>query len=143
LQKEILKLLRRLAVEENMALILVSHDLGVVDATTDSVAVMYAGTVVERGATHTVLNQPSHPYTRALLAARPRLGREGRLAGIPGAPASPDSWPPGCRFAPRCRFAQPQCDAALPALETVGPGAVAACFRIHELTGGEQRAAQR
>ncbi|RWC38242.1 MAG: ABC transporter ATP-binding protein [Mesorhizobium sp.] len=131
-QKDILELLRRLTHEENMTLILVSHDLGVIAAATQSVAVMYAGMVVERGPTDTVLRQPRHPYTQALLKARPTIGRTGRLIGIPGAPASPDTWPSGCRFAPRCPHADNKCDAKIPTLETIGGGHVVACHRLHE-----------
>ena len=137
-QKEILDVLRRLTEEEEMALVLVSHDLGVVSAVTESVAVMYAGMVVEQGPTETVLRHPRHPYTQALLQARPRIGRTGRLIGIAGTPATPDSWPSGCRFAPRCPHAQNQCDAALPALETISPGHAAACCRVHELSGPDR-----
>jgi oligopeptide/dipeptide ABC transporter ATP-binding protein len=133
-QKEIIEVLRRLTEEDEMALILVSHDLGVVSAVTESVAVMYAGMIVEQGPTDTVLGHPRHPYTQALLQARPRIGRTGRLIGIPGAPATPDSWPSGCRFAPRCPHAQNQCDAALPALETISPRHAAACCRVHEIS---------
>lgn len=132
-QKEILDLLRRLTEEEEMALVLVSHDLGVVSAVTESVAVMYAGMIVEQGPTDTVLRHPRHPYTQALLQARPRIGRTERLVGIPGSPATPDSWPSGCRFAPRCPHAQNQCGAALPVLETISPRHGAACCRVHEL----------
>lgn len=133
-QKEILDVLCRLTEEDEMALVLVSHDLGVVSAVTESVAVMYAGMIVEQGPTDTVLRYPRHPYTQALFQARPRIGSTGRLIGIAGTPATPDSWPSGCRFAPRCPHAQNQCEAALPALETVDPGHAAACCRVHELS---------
>ena len=132
-QKEILDVLRRLSDEENMALILVSHDLGVVTAATRSVAVMYAGMIVEQGPTETVLQHPRHPYTQALLQARPTIGQTGRLIGIPGAPASPEDWGAGCRFAPRCPHAQPECDAAIPTPEPVGNQQIAACRRVHDL----------
>lgn len=133
-QKEIIDLLGRLTREENMAMILVSHDLGVVAAATQSLAVMYAGMVVEYGPTSTVLDNPRHPYTQALLEARPTIGRTGRLAGIPGSAASPDAWPKGCRFAPRCRYAQSACNDAVPAQEAVTPEQVVACRRVHELS---------
>lgn len=132
-QKEIIELLGRLTREENMAMILVSHDLGVVAAATQSVAVMYAGMVAEHGPTETVLAHPRHPYTRALLAARPTIGRTGRLVGIPGAAASPDAWGNGCRFAPRCRYAQDACNDAVPASELVSATQVVACRRVHEI----------
>jgi oligopeptide/dipeptide ABC transporter ATP-binding protein len=138
LQKKILELLRRLTHEEDMGLVLVSHDLGVVAAATEFVAVMYAGTVVEHGRTETVLKHPRHPYTRALLEGRPTLTRKERLIGIPGAPASPDAWPNGCRFAPRCRHAQSSCEASDPELETVGSRHVVACHRVHELSASDR-----
>jgi peptide/nickel transport system ATP-binding protein len=138
LQKKILELLRRLTHEENMGLILVSHDLGVVAAATEFVAVMYAGMVVEHGRTDTVLQHPRHPYTQALLEARPTITRTERLIGIPGAPASPDAWPTGCRFAPRCRHAQSLCRASDPRLEAVGSRHVVACRRVHELSASSR-----
>jgi oligopeptide/dipeptide ABC transporter ATP-binding protein len=138
IQKKILELLRRLTREESMALILVSHDLGVVAAATEFVAVMYAGMVVEHGRTDTVLQHPRHPYTQALLEGRPTIRRTERLIGIPGAPASPDAWPNGCRFAPRCRHAQSLCEASEPMLETIGSGHVVACRRVHELSASNR-----
>lgn len=132
-QKEVLDVLRRLSDEENMGLILVSHDLGVVRTATQSVAVMYAGMIVEHGPTDQVLQNPRHPYTKALLQARPTVGRTGRLVGVPGAPASPDAWPTGCRFAPRCPYAQSACNSKVPAPEVVGSDHTAACRRVHEL----------
>ncbi|RWA78243.1 MAG: ABC transporter ATP-binding protein [Mesorhizobium sp.] len=135
-QKDILELLRRLSQEENMALILVSHDLGVIAAATQFVAVMYAGMIVERGPTETVLRQPRHPYTQALLKARPTIGRTGRLIGIPGVPASPETWPSGCRFASRCPHVDSRCGAKVPTLETTGDAHVVACHRSHERRDG-------
>ncbi|TIR48681.1 MAG: ABC transporter ATP-binding protein [Mesorhizobium sp.] len=131
-QKDILELLRRLSHEENMALILVSHDLGVIATATQAVAVMYAGRIVERGPTDTVLRQPRHPYTQALLRARPTIGRTGRLIGILGAPASPEAWPIGCRFASRCPHVESRCKAKVPALEKTGAEKVVACHRVKE-----------
>jgi len=132
-QKEIIELLVRLTHEENMAMILVSHDLGVVSAATHSVAVMYSGMIVEHGPTDTVLQNPRHPYTKALLSARPVMGHTGRLVGIPGAPASPDAWPKGCRFAPRCRYAQSACNDAVPVPVSINEEQLVACRRVHEL----------
>jgi oligopeptide/dipeptide ABC transporter ATP-binding protein len=132
-QKEILELLRHLTVEEKMALILVSHDLGVVASATQSVAVMYGGMVVEQGPTATVLQYPNHPYTQALLQARPTIRRSGRLIGIPGTPATPDTWPEGCRFAPRCPHAQDRCRDSVPELEPVSADHLVACVRKNEI----------
>lgn len=133
-QKEILGLLGRLSDEEQMSLVLVSHDLGVVATATQSVAVMYAGMIVEQGPTEAVLQFPRHPYTQALLAARPSIGRSGRLIGIPGATASPDTWPRGCRFAPRCPHAESACGAAVPRMEAISVSHVVNCRRVHEIT---------
>lgn len=132
-QKEILALLKRLTAEEDMALVLVSHDLGVVAATTQLVTVMYGGMMVEQGPTDVVLSQPQHPYTRALLDARPAIGRAGRLRGIPGVSATPDAWPSGCRFAPRCTYAEDRCTATVPTPENVGAQHIASCLRVHEI----------
>lgn len=116
-----------------MSLLLVSHDLGVVSTATQSVAVMYAGTIVEHGPTQVVLDKPRHPYTQALLKARPTIGQTERLVGIPGAVASADAWPSGCRFAPRCPYAEPECTSALPGPESVGQNHTTACRRVHEI----------
>lgn len=140
-QKEIVELLGQLTREEDMALILVSHDLGVVSAATKTVAVMYSGMVVEQGSTETILQHPRHPYTKALLEARPTIGRTGRLVGIPGAPASPDAWPSGCRFAPRCKYAQSTCNEAVPTLEATDSGQLVACRRVHEIAALESAGA--
>jgi peptide/nickel transport system ATP-binding protein len=105
-----------------MALVLISHDLGVMAHTVQRVAVMYAGRIVEEGPTDAVFARLAHPYTRGLFGARPRLGmpRGTRLATIRG--RVPDATQPdaGCAFAPRCGFAQPACAAAVPAMRGVG-----------------------
>ena len=133
-QRGILELLGRLRRETGMSVILVSHDLAVVEETSDRTAIVYAGVSVETGLTATVLGDPKHPYTRALLAARPAVVRAGeRLAGIPGAPPGVGSFPPGCRFAPRCSFAEPACSAAPPPLEPVASEHATACFRWKEI----------
>jgi oligopeptide/dipeptide ABC transporter ATP-binding protein len=120
-QQAILEVLAGLRDSEGMSVLLVTHDLGVIADIADDIAVMYAGTVVERGATRDVLTDPKHPYTRALLGARPRMGeRDRELATIPGQPATPGSWTPGCRFAPRCQHAQPVCTQSEPRLLAVG-----------------------
>lgn len=133
-QKEILVLLRRLTEEDGMALVLVSHDLGVVSEVAQSIAVMYAGMVVENGPTDRVLRRPRHPYSRALIEARPSLGSTQRLIGIPGAPATPDAWPRGCRFGPRCQDAKPECHAAVPKVEHISAAHTAACIRVKEVS---------
>ena len=117
-QAEILDLLRRLVEDTGVAVIIVSHDLGVVADICDEVAVMYAGQIVERGAAAPVLEDPPHPYTTALLSANPHLPRPAgpeRLVSIPGPVPPPGNWPTGCRFAKRCLFAEDQCTAPIPA----------------------------
>lgn len=109
-QARILDLLVHLSEARGLALLLVSHDLAVVSRTCHRVAVMYAGRVVEEGPVRAVLDQPLHPYTRALLAARPRLtGPRALPAPIAGAIPAPSAWPPGCRFHPRCPDALDRC----------------------------------
>ncbi|HTO34401.1 MAG TPA: ABC transporter ATP-binding protein [Pararhizobium sp.] len=109
-QDQILRLLKERCDSLGTSIILVTHDLGVVSQICDRMAVMYAGRVVETGAVRDVLDAPSHPYTRALLAALPgQVSRDSQLIPIKGAPPSLIDPPAGCRFAPRCTFAQPQC----------------------------------
>ncbi|MFF2277895.1 ABC transporter ATP-binding protein [Agromyces sp. NPDC058126] len=109
-QAQILELLRRLRTERGLAMVFVSHDLAVVAEVCDRVAVMYAGRIVEIGPVEEVLRSPKHPYTAALLASAPSFaGGDGALATIPGTPPDPRRFPEGCRFAPRCAFAQDDC----------------------------------
>ena len=119
IQAQILDLLRRLQSELGMAILFVTHNLGIVAELAHRVAVMYAGRVLETGPVREVFRAPGHPYTRGLLACVPRLGlgRLGeRLTAIPGTVASPLAPPPGCAFAPRCGVATAACAAAMPAL---------------------------
>jgi peptide/nickel transport system ATP-binding protein len=133
-QREVLALLLQLVREDGMALLLVSHDLGLMAEAVQRVAVMYAGQVIEHGATSTVLRDPAHPYTRALLAARPRLGlpRGTRLSTIPGRVPPLGAMPAGCAFAPRCGLALPACTRDLPSELSVTPGHGARCIRALE-----------
>jgi oligopeptide/dipeptide ABC transporter ATP-binding protein len=110
IQAQILDLLRQLGRELGMAVLLITHDLGVVNELADRVAVMYAGRVVEQGTRAEVLSAPRHPYTEGLLRSLPgRAPRGARLAEIPGAVPPPEAWPAGCRFAPRCPRAFAAC----------------------------------
>jgi peptide/nickel transport system permease protein len=140
-QAEILSLLRALVRDTGLSVVVVSHDLGVVADICDDVAVMYAGEVVESGSTAAVLDDPSHPYTMALLRANPHVP-DGepvplRLASIAGTVPPPGSWPTGCRFAARCQFAQEQCTVPFVPLPAHGDGhgieGSVRCIRVEEL----------
>jgi peptide/nickel transport system ATP-binding protein len=130
-QDQILKLLLSARDARGAAVLLVTHDLGVVAQTCDRVAVMYAGRVVETGPVDDVLKRPQHPYTRALLAARPSIARRGRLTPIQGAPPSFAEPPPGCRFHPRCSLAIEACRTTACELVSRGgdPAHLDACIR--------------
>ena len=131
IQAQVLDLLDRLRRELGMALLLITHDLGVVGQWADRVMVMYAGRKVEEGTPDVVLGAPMHPYTRGLLKASPRDGEAGgyrasRLVEIPGTISSA-ARAPGCGFAPRCPLKVEACDRAVPALAMVAAGHLAAC----------------
>jgi oligopeptide/dipeptide ABC transporter ATP-binding protein len=127
-QAGILRLLDRLRHERDMAVLLISHDLGVMNALADTLHVMYAGRIVESGPVSELLTAPRHPYTRSLLQSLPDpLARGTDLKVIRGEPPPPDRRPPGCPFAPRCDFAEPRCVEAIPPLLPVDDGRVAAC----------------
>jgi len=111
-QAQVLKLIERLSSDTDTAVLLITHDLGVVAEACDRVVVMYAGEIVEEGRVADILRRPRHPYTQALLKATPRNeAPSGRLPTIPGAVPPPWEWPSGCRFAPRCGFATERCRA--------------------------------
>lgn len=125
-QAQIITLLRRLARETGVAVVLVTHDMGVIAETADRVAVMYAGRIVEVGAVADVLNAPSHPYTEGLMASIPRIGpRPDVLPQIEGAMPRPHARPPGCAFAPRCPHRMEVCSEQRPDLEGSAASAVA------------------
>jgi peptide/nickel transport system ATP-binding protein len=128
-QSQILELLAELQQDTGMALVLVSHDLGVIAEQTDDVAVMYAGRIVEHGPGDTVIRSPLHPYTRGLLDSIPHVEgpRTERLRPIPGAPPSPARLPDGCAFHPRCPLARDSCRRDVPALASVGAHHRIAC----------------
>jgi oligopeptide/dipeptide ABC transporter ATP-binding protein len=105
-QAQVLEVLKAVRQRTRSAMILITHDLGVVSGVADRVMVMYAGKVVETGTVEQVLEHPRHPYTLGLLASRPRIEQGGRLERIPGQPPSPVDVPPGCAFHPRCPFAR-------------------------------------
>jgi oligopeptide/dipeptide ABC transporter ATP-binding protein len=129
-QAQILALLMRLRAERGMAVLLVSHDFGVIAQVCDRVAVMYGGHIVETGPIATIYRDAQHPYTRALLESVPELesaGKPSRRGGIPGVPPELTDVLPGCVFKPRCRFARPECAEISMALEAVAPDHETAC----------------
>jgi oligopeptide/dipeptide ABC transporter ATP-binding protein len=134
-QAQILKLIRGLVAELDLAVLLITHNLGVVAQVCSHVSVMYAGNIVEDGEVRSVFKAPRHPYTSALLAAVPRaqLGR-GALKGLPGVVPDLIKPPPGCRFEPRCPLAIEACTAGRPPLVPVENGHGAACIRLSERT---------
>jgi oligopeptide/dipeptide ABC transporter ATP-binding protein len=116
--------------ETGTAIILITHDLGVVAEVADEVVVMYAGRVVERAPVHPLFNQPQHPYTVGLLGSIPRLqGEPRRLASIEGQVPDPLLMPLGCRFADRCPFVDARCRDASPPLRDLGDGHASACWK--------------
>jgi oligopeptide/dipeptide ABC transporter ATP-binding protein len=133
IQLQYLKLLKEIQAETNMAMIFITHDFGIVARICDQIAVMYAGRFVERGPVRDVFNQPSHPYTQALLASVPKMEeRVEWLASIEGQPPALNDLPVGCRFAPRCAYADTRCHAAYPPAFTVGAGHSADCWRLEQ-----------
>ncbi|VVT27777.1 ABC transporter ATP-binding protein [Hoeflea sp. EC-HK425] len=121
IQAQILDLLTELRRDSGMALVLISHDLGVVADMSDRVAVMYGGRVIEEADTGSLFDSPAHPYTKGLIAALPDIdGPRRRLESIPGTVPAPDQLPPGCSFAPRCALASKICDARLPSFLPYG-----------------------
>ena len=132
IQAQILDLLVDLRRELGMAIVLISHDLGVIAQTCDRVAVMYAGRLAETAPAEPLFDGPRHPYTRGLLAALPTLEGRGRLVSIPGRVPDPRHLPPGCSFAPRCAWRLAACDDAPPPLRRQGANHHAACIRAAE-----------
>ena len=135
-QAQILDVLKTARDMTGAAVVLVTHDLGVVAGLADRVAIMYAGKVVEIGNVDEVYASPAMPYTIGLLRSIPRVDGVGssRLTSIDGAPPSPVALPPGCAFAPRCPGAAPQCDASVPTLVPLSPTRMTACVRQSEIT---------
>jgi peptide/nickel transport system ATP-binding protein len=130
-QAQILDLLQELQVELNLAIIMVTHDLGVVAELCDEVLVMYGGRMAEYADIDTIYNEAVHPYTQRLLFAFPDIENpRGELASIPGHPPPLDNLPSGCRFEPRCGLAQEGCARKLPQPVTIGPGHVVSCLRV-------------
>src|SRR5215475_1755528 len=143
IQAQILAIILDLQKKLGTAVILITHDLGVVAETAQRVIVMYAGRKVEEASVEDLFAHPQHPYTRGLMASIPRLdvmrgdhdGAVERLQEIPGTVPALSNLPSGCAFAPRCTYAEDRCRAAIPSYEEKRPGHFAACWRSHEIFG--------
>lgn len=136
-QAQVMDLLAELQRELTMGLILITHDLGVVADVADTIAVMYAGRIVETAPVHQLYKAPAHPYTRGLLDSIPRLDQKGRqLYAIKGMPPNLTAIPPGCPFHPRCPLARDVCRTDPPPLYEAGPGRASACHFWKETLDG-------
>ena len=144
IQAQVLQLLRKATTDREVSLMLITHDLGIVAETSDRIAVMYAGEIVEEGRSTDVLRQPRNPYTLDLVNSIPSFERRGSsLATIAGSVPSPDNFPTGCRFHPRCRFAVSACAAAVPPLEIIEGGRSVRCIRHQDLASQALAASDR
>ncbi|MET0353199.1 MAG: ABC transporter ATP-binding protein [Plantibacter flavus] len=139
-QAQILDLLATHQRERNMAILLVTHDLGILAGRADEIVVMYAGQVVERAPTREIFKDTRMPYTGALLESTPQLDNESHavLATIPGRPPNPLAFPPGCRFAPRCSYAQDRCLTEMPPLVDTGTGHLYRCWYPLGTSAGDE-----
>ena len=133
-QAQVLELLRELQAQRGLSVLFITHDLSVVAEMSDRVAVMYAGHVVEEAPVRELFRHPRHPYTEGLLRSLPHTQQNARrLGAIPGVVPTALNWPPGCRFSPRCAYAEDKCASTLPKLADVGGAHVARCVRCEEL----------
>lgn len=138
IQAQVLDMIRKLKTEMNTAMILISHDLGVVAQTCDRVAIIYAGRIVETGNLRDIYKNPKHPYTIGLLDSIPSLTKDvKRLKPIKGLMPDPTALPPGCPFAPRCNYATAACSEAVPDLADRGNGHLVRC--IMDISGKEEQ----
>lgn len=140
IQAQIFELMLELKNTNDTAILLITHDMGVVAELADDVAVMYMGNIIESGDAASVLTRPAHPYTKALLSSIPVLGRgkEQQLKPIAGTTPDPYNRPPGCQFAPRCEFATAECETKLPDEAFVEPGHMCRCCHDLLSNGGGQ-----
>jgi peptide/nickel transport system ATP-binding protein len=138
-QSQILSLLKDLQIKSNMAIILITHDLGVVAEFADRICVMYGGRIVEDGTVEDIFYRPKHPYTLGLLNSVPRItsGTSHRLKAIPGQPPSLINLPKGCSFEPRCEYVSKvpggKCETEVPSLDVKNPGHLSRCFLSTDL----------
>jgi peptide/nickel transport system ATP-binding protein len=143
-EAQILELMRDLQREMGMAILFITHDLGIIAEMADAAVVMYLGSVVEQSDIKTLFNDPKHPYTQALYNSMPKVGegKKDRLETISGMVPSPFKLPSGCRFHPRCPHFMPgTCDAAMPPLYQPAPGHDARCYLYDGVHGNERHAA--
>ncbi|KPV62720.1 MAG: Trehalose/maltose import ATP-binding protein MalK [Candidatus Bathyarchaeota archaeon BA1] len=134
IQRQVLELIKKLRGEFDLSVLYISHDLGVIFEMSDHVAVMYAGNVVEYGAARRIWEKPRHPYTKGLKNAYPYLyGPRKRLKGIPGSPPTPFDKFSGCKFYPRCDYANPICNEKEPPTIEIKPGHIVSCLRAYEI----------
>jgi oligopeptide/dipeptide ABC transporter ATP-binding protein len=130
IQAQYLRLLRDIQAETGLSIIFITHDFGVVARMCDRVAVMYAGRIVETGDVRRIFHHPSHPYTQALIASVPKMGKVERLASIEGQPPSLMDLGPGCAFAKRCTAVHDRCWEEAPPSFTMADGHHAACWKL-------------
>ena len=134
IQAQLLDLLAEVREEFGTAVVLITHNMGVIAEITDRVVVMYASRVVEEAGVFPLFDHPRHPYTRGLMASTPAMDMDARrLTTVPGGTPTPGNLPPGCNFAPRCGFAIPPCAEGVPAMAEFEGGQRAACIRAREL----------
>ena len=129
-QKSILMMLMDLQSRMKNTLVIVSHDMGVHYQITRRMGIMYSGSLMELGPTRDIFERPLHPYTQMLISALPKIGDKSQREGIPGGPPSLRNPPPGCRFAPRCKFAGERCGREVPRFREIAPGRFAACHLL-------------
>ena len=136
IQAQVLEILKQLSTEHGVALIIITHNLGVVARYTDRVNIMYAGKIIERGSAADIYRDPKHPYTLGLLHSVPRLDqpRREKLDPIEGQPPDLVNLPPGCSFRARCKYSVDRCADEIPPLTSVGDGHVSACWEAESLT---------
>jgi len=132
IQAQYLEVLKDIQQQSGVALIFVTHNLGIVAKMCDKMAVMYAGKIVEHGAVRDLFRDPKHPYTQALLGSMPKLGSKEPLFAIPGQPPNLAQLPPGCAFQPRCAHAMPQCATQEPDDRHIGPNWTAKCWLVDQ-----------
>jgi len=134
IQRQVLQLLKKMKKEFDLSMLYITHDLGVIAEMSDRVAVMYAGKIMENGDVTTIFKQPSHPYTKGLIAATPSIfSKRTQIEGIPGEPLNPLAPITGCRFHPRCRYATDNCRKEEPQPLEIEPEHFVACSRTHDI----------